>query len=263
MGILNIDPESFYKHSIVTTIDQACKKTGQMIDQGMDILDVGGFSSRPGMKIPSYEEERNRVMPILSALHTQFPDLIISLDTMRTDIASEAFDSGVEIINDISAGHFDSRLPNLVAKNNKTYIAMHMKGLPENMMNSENTRYDHLMMDILQYFSERLKLFKDIGLSKVIIDPGFGFGKTLIDNYKILKNLEVFEILDKPILVGLSRKAMIWKTTKTNPDQALIGTLIAEFYAALKGCHMIRVHDVGETREMLTILQTINNDGVN
>lgn len=265
MGILNLDSASFFKNSIVSNIEEALPRVQRMIDDGMDILDLGGFSSRPGMKIPSYEEERSRIMPILKAIRNSFQELLISVDTMRADIASEAIQSGVEIINDISAGNFDSLLPKVVGDNKKVYIAMHMKGLPENMMNSENTNYANVLHDIITFFSEKIKRFHETGLTKIIIDPGFGFSKSITDNYSILNKLNVLEILDKPILVGISRKSMIWKTINTSNNEALIGTLVAEFYAVLKGCNIVRVHDVKETKEMLNIFKAINgvNESVN
>ncbi len=258
MGILNLDPESFFKNSIVTKPEEALHRVERMIEDGMDILDIGAFSSRPGMKIPSYEEERRRIMPILKAIGKSFQNLIISVDTMRADIAREAIESGVEIINDISAGNFDSQLPKVVGENKKVYIAMHMKGLPENMMNSENTNYANVLNEIVSFFSEKIKCFHEAGLNKIIIDPGFGFSKTIADNYSILNKLNLLEILDKPILIGLSRKSMIWKTINQNSNDALIGSLVAEFYAVLKGCNIVRVHDVKETKEMLTIFKAIN-----
>lgn len=257
MGILNLDSESFYKSSIALQEEEALNKVQQMITDGMAILDVGAFSSKPGMKIPDYSIERNRLIPILKTIHSNFPGLIISVDTMRSEIAKEVFDLGVDIINDISAGNFDPELPKLVGINKKVFIAMHMKGLPENMMHSENLHYENIMNDLIKYFAEKINLFQSFGLHKVIVDPGFGFGKTKQDNFTILRNLNLLEILGKPILAGLSRKSMIWKSINADIENALIGTISAEFYAVLNGCRILRVHDVKETNEMLKIYQQI------
>jgi dihydropteroate synthase len=257
MGILNLDSESFYKPSITSNLNDALNRVERMIYDGMDLLDIGAFSSRPGMKIPSYEDERIRLFPLLPEIQKSFPDLIISVDTMRADIAKEAIESGVDIINDISSGNFDANLPELVGRNNKIYIAMHMKGLPENMMSAEHTAYEDVIHEIIVYFSEKLKQFYDVGLYKVIIDPGFGFSKNRNHSYTLLKNLNMLEILDCPILAGISRKSMIWKTLNINAEDSLVATKIAEFYATLKGCNIVRVHDIKETRQMLDIYHAI------
>ncbi len=260
MGILNLDQESFYSPSISKDINSCLRQIEKMLLDGMDILDLGAFSSRPGSKIPPLESERKLLMPFIKSITNQFPDLILSIDTMRSSIAQEAIENGAAIINDISSGKFDPLLPEIVARQNKIYIAMHMRGLPDNMMNHSNTQYDDAIKDMLVFFKERLIEFKKIGLQKVIIDPGFGFSKNLETNYEVLKNLGILQILNKPVLVGISRKSMIWKTLNSSPDDALIGTLIAEFYAILQGCQILRVHDIKQTKEMLSIFYQLTKN---
>lgn len=259
MGILNLDPQSFYKASICNSPDEALHHVEKMLKDGMDILDIGSFSSRPGMDIPSLEEEKMRLMPFLKIIRSEFKSMPISIDTMRSEIADEAIDMGADIINDISGGNFDSNLPLLMVKTDKIYIAMHMRELPKTMQSKENTMYGNPVVEIIQYFSQKLQEFKEIGLHKVIIDPGFGFSKTLGDNYRLLRNLETFKILSKPILVGISRKSMISKCTGTDTVSSLAGTLAAEFFALQKGCNILRVHDVFETAQIISVNKALQS----
>ncbi|MGB4969203.1 MAG: dihydropteroate synthase [Saprospiraceae bacterium] len=258
MGILNLDPDSFYKESIVTTIHMALKKVETMLNDGLDILDIGAFTSRPGTEIPDYQQERQLLMPFLNAIRNEFEGLAISVDTMNSLIAQESIEFGADIINDISGGIFDPKLPELVKDADKIYIAMHMRGIPKTMQSTENTSYQDVVTDLIKYFSKTIEHLKRIGLHKVIIDPGFGFSKKTTDNFLILKNLECFQILSKPILVGISRKSMIYKNLNLSPETALIGSVVAEFYAVLKGCSIVRVHDVKETKQMLSIYKMIH-----
>jgi dihydropteroate synthase len=262
MGIINLDENSFYKESIAHSIDQCLFKIENMLHQGMDILDLGAFSSRPGAEVPEYNEERALLFPFIKAIVKHYPELIISLDTMRAEIAKEAIEYGVEIINDISAASFDPSLPEVVANSNKILIAMHMRGQPTTMMNPENVHYTNIITELIEYFSVKLNTFKDLGLNKIIVDPGFGFSKKTDSNYEILNKLEILQILNKPILIGISRKSMIWKTLNATPQTSLIGTLIAEYHAILQGCQLLRVHDIKETKEMLTIYKCINSTQV-
>lgn len=259
MGILNLDPNSFYKPSVSSSKKEALERIETMLIEGMDILDIGAFSSRPGTKIPSLEEEKTRLMPYIETISKNFPELIISVDTMRAEIAEEVFDYGVELINDISGGTFDPRLPQILSDHNKIYIAMHMRGLPENMMHNTNTHYLNLLQEIIQYFVEKLDKFKQLGLNNVILDPGFGFSKSLTDNFKLLHQMQCLKLLDKPLLIGLSRKSMIWKTLSGNESDALYGTLAAELISLFNGANILRVHDIKATRDIIKIYETIQN----
>jgi dihydropteroate synthase len=259
MGILNLDSESFYKESIVTSIDQGLHRVNQMLEDGMDILDIGGFSSRPGSIIPDFETERTRLIPYLKAICKRFPDLVISIDTMRSEIAKESIDIGAEIINDISASEFDSAMPKIMAESGKIYIAMHMKGMPENMMHPSNTTYDNVITELIGYFSKKIADLNKQGVKNIIIDPGFGFSKTLNHNYYLLSNLHLLGILETPVLAGVSRKSMIWKALDTKINDSLVGSLVAGFYAMLKGCKILRVHDIRETVYMLAIYNALQN----
>lgn len=258
MGILNLDPESFYAESIAHSEFQALKMVELKLEAGMDILDLGAFSSRPGAKIPNETIESQLIMPNLKAIRTAFPNLPISIDTMRATIAKNCLDLGADIINDISGGIFDEELPLLVAQRKAVYIAMHMNGIPENMQSTNNTNYNNVVEDLLRYFQHRVSMFKSIGLHKLILDPGFGFSKKLQDNYRLLRHLELFNIFEKPILVGVSRKSMIWKVTNSSASDSLVGSIVAGFYAILNGCSILRVHDVKETADMLQIYNAIN-----
>lgn len=259
MGILNLDPDSFYSESIAHSEEKALIMVESKIQEGMDILDIGAFSSRPGAKIPTENAEYQLIIPILEKIRATFPDLPISIDTMRASVAQRCLDLGADMINDISGGAFDHDLPILMAKNQAIYIAMHMKGIPENMQRMDNTTYINVVEEVLKYFQQKIALFKSMGLHKLIIDPGFGFSKKLEDNYELLRNISVFSLLEKPILVGISRKSMIWKVSNTSAQDALIGSIVAGFYALLNSCTILRVHDIRETTQMLQVFYAIQN----
>lgn len=259
MGILNLDPESFFKNSIAGSVQDGLKRVECMIEDGLDILDLGAFSSRPGATIPDEILEQKRLLPILKEIKHHFPEIVISIDTVHSATTQKVLDLGVDIINDISGGLYDPKLPELVAKYHKTLIIMHMRGLPSTMMHPENRKYDNICHDIIVYFRDLLLKYRQMGLYNLIIDPGFGFSKSLHDNYKLLRCIEAFQILEKPVLVGVSRKSMIWKTLNTSADEALSGSLVAMIWAALKGVQIVRVHDVKETCQALKILNLLQS----
>ncbi len=245
MGILNITPDSFYRGSRFQTDGKILEAAGDMLDQGADILDVGGYSSRPGAAVIPHEEERNRVIGAIKLINREFPGAVISVDTFRSEIAREAvLDSGALIINDISGGEADDKMFALVENINVPYIMMHMKGEPATMQ--KNPVYDDLIPDIIKWFGERVFRLKSSGVKDIILDPGFGFGKTIDHNFELLRHLGDFSITGLPLMVGLSRKSLIWKTLNITPDEALNGTTALNMIALSNGADILRVHDVRE-----------------
>ena len=251
MGILNLTPDSFYDGGVHNEINNIENHVNKMVEDGMDILDIGGYSSKPGTKNISVDEEITRVIPILKHIRKIFPDLVISIDTFRSKIASTSLDEGADIINDISGGTLDKNMMSVVAKNNCPYILMHMQGNPQNMQNDPS--YENVTLEIIQYLAQRIKIAHDNNIVDLIVDPGFGFGKTLEHNFEILNNLEKFNVLDTPILAGLSRKSMIYKTLKTSSEKALNGTSSLNTIALTKGAKILRVHDVKEAKECIIL----------
>jgi len=245
MGILNITPDSFYKGSRVTTEKDILAAASKMMDEGADILDIGGYSTRPGAdEIPS-EEEGNRVFKAVRLISRELPEAIIAVDTFRSDIASEAvLGCGAHIINDISGGEADSRMLSVVEKLNVPYIMQHMKGKPRTMQ--DNPVYDDVVADILKWFSGKILRLRSAGVKDIIVDPGFGFGKTVEHNFTLLRRLGEFSVTGLPLLVGLSRKSMISKTLEISADEALNGTTILNTIALANGADILRVHDVKE-----------------
>ena len=251
MGILNLTPDSFYDGGVHNEINKIEDHVNKMVNDGMDILDIGGYSSKPGAKNISVDEELSRVIPILKHIRKIFPELVISIDTFRSKIASASLNEGADIINDISAGTLDKNMMSVVAKNNCPYILMHMQGNPQNMQNDPS--YENVTLEIIQYLAQRIKIAHDNNIVDLIVDPGFGFGKTLEHNFEILNNLEKFNVLDTPILAGFSRKSMIYKTLKTSSEKALNGTSSLNTIALTKGAKILRVHDVKEAKECIIL----------
>ena len=251
MGILNLTPDSFYDGGVHNEINMIENHVNKMVNDGMDILDIGGYSSKPGAKNISVDEELSRVIPILKHIRKIFPELVISIDTFRSKIASRSLDEGADIINDISGGTLDKNMMSVVAKNNCPYILMHMQGNPQNMQNDPS--YENVTLEIIQYLAQRIKIAHDNNIVDIIVDPGFGFGKTLEHNFEILNNLEKFNVLDTPILAGFSRKSMIYKTLKTSSEKALNGTSSLNTIALTKGAKILRVHDVKEAKECIIL----------
>ena len=253
MGILNITPDSFYKESRLSNTDNIHKTIETMFAEGADIIDIGAMSSRPGAKIIDKKEEWKRLEPVLGIISKHFSNYIFSIDTLHSEIAKRAVkDYGIAIINDISAGEFDKNMFETVAECKVPYIIMHMLGTPENMQ--QNVNYGSLLDDILYYFSERVNRLNSLGVNDIIIDPGFGFSKTIEQNYELLNKLEDFKIFNSPLLVGVSRKSMIWKPLNISVETALNGTSILNTIALTKGANIIRVHDVKEAKECIDLL---------
>lgn len=251
MGIVNVTPDSFYDGGKNNSVENAVNQAEKHLNEGATILDVGGYSSRPGADNVSEQEELERVIPVIKAIIQEYPESIISIDTFRSKVASKAIESGASIINDISAGDMDNNMFNTVADLNVPYIMMHMQGTPETMQN--NPTYKNIIQEITNYFSEKINALRKKGVNDIIIDPGFGFGKTLEHNYKTLDNLNHFQLLGVPVLAGLSRKSMIYKLLNTNAKGALNGTIAANTIALHNGANILRVHDVKEAVECVKI----------
>ena len=251
MGILNITPDSFYVQSR-TTPAEVLRKAEQMLEEGATFVDIGGYSSRPNAQEVSPQEELQRVVPVVEALVKHFPDIRISVDTFRAEVARESLEAGACIINDISAGQIDPAIWEVVAHYQVPYIAMHMRGTPQTMQTY--TEYDKLTKDILYYFSQIKDKARQLRINDLIIDPGFGFSKTLAQNYELMQQLALFKALECPILVGISRKSMIYKLLDTTPETALNGTTVLNTFALLHGADILRVHDVKEAVECVKIV---------
>lgn len=251
MGILNITPDSFYAQSR-TTPAEVLRKAEQMLEEGAMFVDIGGYSSRPNAQEVSPQEELQRVVPVVEALVKHFPDIRISVDTFRAEVARESLEAGACIINDISAGQIDPAIWEVVAHYQAPYIAMHMRGTPQTKQTY--TEYDQLTKDILYYFSQVKDKARQLRINDLIIDPGFGFSKTLAQNYELMQQLALFKALECPILVGISRKTMIYKLLDTTPEVALNGTTVLNTFALLHGADILRVHDVKEAVECVKIV---------
>ncbi len=256
MGIINATPDSFYGGSRVSEPALALEKAREMINQGADILDVGAVSSRPGSQKISETEELERLSPVLEAIREDFPDFPVSVDTWRAGVARTVRERfGIQLINDISAGSFDPDMFPTMAQLDIPYIIMHMQGTPANMQ--DDPAYENLVDDLLQFFAERVYKLRKLGLNDIVIDPGFGFGKTLEQNYKLLGQLDSFRMFELPLMVGISRKSMIYKLLDSEPDDALNGTTAAHMALLLKGARLLRVHDVQAAVETVKIFQQI------
>ncbi len=251
MGIINSTPDSFYGASRQSATDALLQKAAQMLAEGAAILDIGGQSTRPGSQPVSQDEELQRVIGFIAALHQQLPEAVISVDTFYAKVAAEAVAAGASIVNDISAGEMDAAMLSTVAVLKVPYICMHMKGTPQTMQ--QYTQYENLMPEIIDYFIAKLDQCKKAGIHDVIIDPGFGFSKTITQNFALLKQMQLLQILDKPILAGLSRKGTIYKTLGTTPEEALNGTTVLNTLALHNGASILRVHDVKEAVEAVTL----------
>ncbi|CAN5824387.1 dihydropteroate synthase [soil metagenome] len=254
MGIINCTPDSFYKGNIA---DDLLPLAESMINAGAAILDIGGQSTRPGSERISIKEETARAVPVIKMISRHFPGTIISVDTYQSEVAKAAVDAGASIVNDISAGSMDLQMIPTVAKLGTAYICMHMKGTPETMQ--RDIHYDDVVKEVLDFFIQKIAGCKEAGITDIIIDPGFGFGKTIEHNFKLLKELGVFSMLDKPVLAGLSRKATVYKTLNTTAADALNGTTVLNTIAVQNGASILRVHDVKEAREVVTLLEAYNN----
>lgn len=251
MGIVNITPDSFFKGSRFTTEAEILTQTEKMLAEGATFIDVGGYSSRPGADDISIQEELSRVVKAVQTIIREFPQAIISVDTFRSAVAKQAVQEGALIINDISAGELDSKMFETVAALKVPYIAMHMRGNPQTM--KALTAYGNLIQEVMDYFVEKLNRLRALEISDIIVDPGFGFAKTTDQNFELLAHLNYFRNLDRPILAGLSRKSMIWKTLEISADDALNGTSALNMAALLKGASILRVHDVKEAMQVIKL----------
>jgi dihydropteroate synthase len=256
MGIINASPDSFFDGSRLSDPAKAVEAAREMIGDGAHILDVGAVSSRPGAEEVSEQEELERLSPVLEALRNEFPVFPLSVDTWRSGVARRVKESfGINIINDISAGQLDLEMFSTVAELGIPYIMMHMQGTPANMQ--ESTEYEHIVDDLLQFFAERVHKLRKLGVNDIIIDPGFGFGKTLEQNFLLVRELHAFHMFELPIMAGISRKSMIYKVLDSDPDHALTGTTAAHMAVLIQGANLIRVHDVKAAVETVKIFQQI------
>ena len=258
MGILNVTPDSFYDGGKYSSEKKLLIKVGKMITDEAAIIDIGAISTRPGAENVNEEEELTRLIPHIKVIRKHFPDILISVDTFRSIVAKEAINEGANIVNDISGGTYDDKMFELIARYKVPYIMMHIKGMPNNMQ--ENPQYENVVEEIKSFFTRQLKKLAKLGLTdNIIVDPGFGFGKTSEHNFEILRNLNSFKRLGYPVLAGISRKSMINKVLNTKPVEALNGTTVLNTIALLNGASILRVHDVKEAAETVKLVNTYLN----
>lgn len=256
MGILNVTPNSFYDGGKFKSESEILTQVEKMLSDGATFIDLGAFSSKPNAEFVSEDEEIARIIPILNLILKYFPDALISIDTFRSKVAVLSIENGASIINDISAGSLDEKIFETIAKYNVPYIMMHMRGTPETMQSLTN--YENIVKEILFYFSEKVAKARGFGINDLIVDPGFGFAKTTDQNFEVLQKLELFQMLELPVLVGVSRKSMIYKTLENNPSEALNGTTVLNTMALNKGANILRVHDVKEAVECVKLFNKLN-----
>ena len=256
MGILNVTPDSFFDGNRYTVAAKIKARVSVMLDEGVDIIDIGGASSRPKAKIISEKEELKRVLPAIELVAEKFPDTIISVDTFRSAVAQKSIESGAHIVNDIGAGNFDIKMFDTIATLNVPYIMMHQKGNFETMHQSH--LYENLIKEVIEFFMKKIVVLRERGVSDIIIDPGFGFSKSIEQNFYLLKNLSLLNIFEIPVLAGLSRKSMINKIVKTKPDEALNGTSVLNTLALQNGANILRVHDIKQAKQAIQLFQFYN-----
>ena len=256
MGILNITPDSFYDGGAHKNEVEVLNHVERMLSEGATFIDVGAYSSRPNADHISEIDELKRILPIVKLILKEFPETLLSIDTFRSEIAKQCIEAGACMINDISAGKLDEHMLQTIADLHVPYIMMHMRGTPQNMQ--QQTEYDNLLKDILFYFSERIAAAKAAGIIDIMVDPGFGFAKTLEQNFELLNKLELLKIIEKPLLIGISRKSMIYKTLETSAKEALNGTSVLNTIALQKGASILRVHDVKEAMECITLVKSLS-----
>jgi dihydropteroate synthase len=255
MGILNLTPDSFYHDSRVSTVDDALRRTEAFLNEGAAFIDIGAYSSRPGAAEVSPDEELQRLIPVITAITKKLPEAMLSIDTFRARVAAEAIAAGAHLINDISAGGMDEAMFETIAALQVPYIIMHMKGTPQTMQ--KQAVYEHLSLEIIDYFSAKIAKLKKLGVHDLIIDPGFGFAKTLDHNYELMSQLQDLQVFGLPILAGISRKSMIYKLLDTTAGEALNGTTVLNTIALLKGASILRVHDVKAAAECIAIIEKL------
>ena len=256
MGILNVTPNSFYDGGKHNRIDTALLQTEKMISEGATFIDVGGASSKPGVEEVSTDEELKRVLPVIEKISKNFPHIYISIDTYRSNVARQSVDAGAQLVNDISAGNADDNMLKTVGKLGVPYIAMHMQGTPKTMQNKPT--YDDVLIAIRSFFSEKIAAAHAAGINDIIVDPGFGFGKTPQHNFALLNHLNTLQIDGVPLLVGVSRKSMIYKTLNIDIQQALNGTTVLHTVALRQGAHLLRVHDVKEAKQAVDLIKALD-----
>ena len=255
MGVINLTPDSFYDGGKLTSEKEILLQANKMLQEGATFLDLGAYSSRPGAKFVSEKEEIHRLLPVIKILLNEFPETLLSIDTFRSNVANESIYAGASLINDISAGTLDDHMFKIIAQHQVPYVMMHMRGTPETMM--QNTDYTDLTKEVIYYFSERIAKARSFGINDLIVDPGFGFSKTLDQNYELFNDLELFRHLNVPLLIGISRKSMIQKKIKTTAADSLNGTTALHAIAIQKGASILRVHDVKEAFETINLLQNL------
>lgn len=258
MGVLNITPDSFYDGGKYLKVREAIKQINKMIDEGVDIIDVGAFSSRPFSKEISLDEEKKRLFPILKKLVKNYSKTLISIDTCRKEIAESSLNLGASIINDISGGEYDKSMFKFIAKNNVPYILMHMRENPSTMQT--NIKYHDFEKSIIKFFKNKSSELKSLGHTNLIIDPGFGFGKKINQNFKLINLIPKLKKINQHVLVGLSRKSMIYKTIGASPEKSLNATSILNTICILKGANILRVHDVKEAKEVIKMINLVKNN---
>lgn len=259
MGILNLTPNSFFDGGRYSSEKEILVKVEKMLAEGATFIDVGAYSSKPSAEFVSEEEELNRIVPVVQLLVKHFSEILISIDTFRSKVARVCIENGAAMINDISAGNLDDKMLEVIAQYNVPYIMMHMRGTPETMQSM--TEYEDVLKEVLFYFSEKIRKARSLGINDLIVDPGFGFAKTIAQNYEVLQKLELFHNLELPILIGISRKSMIHKTLGITADEALNGTTVLNTIALSKGAQILRVHDVKEAVECVKLYEKMNFKG--
>lgn len=256
MGILNITPNSFFDGGMYKNESEVLSRVEKMISEGATFIDVGAYSSKPSAEFVSEKEEIERIIPFIDSIIKHFPNAILSIDTFRSEVAKACIESGAAIINDISAGLLDDKMLETIAKYKTPYIMMHMRGTPQTMQ--KFIQYDDIVKEILFYFSERIAAARHLGIDDLIVDPGFGFAKTTEQNYEVFKKMDLFELFELPVLIGISRKSMIYKTLNFSAEEALNGTTVLNTIALTKGANILRVHDVKEAMECVALFNKIN-----
>ena len=256
MGILNVTPNSFFDGGKYKNEDDIISQVGKMLSEGATFIDIGAYSSKPSAEFVSEQEEIDRIVPAIELILKHFPQALLSIDTFRAEVAKASIESGAAIINDIAAGELDNKMFDVIAKYNVPYIMMHMRGNPQTMQSL--TQYDDIVKEMLFYFSEKVQKARSLGINDLILDPGFGFAKTTDQNYEVMQKMELFNLLELPVLAGISRKSMIYKTLDIAPQEALNGTTFLNTIALTKGAKILRVHDVKEAVECVTLFNKLD-----
>ena len=254
MGIINITPDSFYQESRQFNVNKALQKAEQMMEEGACILDIGGQSTRPNSDLIDVDEEIRRVLPVIELIRKKFPETFISVDTFYASVAKESVDAGADIVNDISGGKIDENMLSTVAALQIPFVCMHMKGTPQNMQ--QQAVYENVTKEVSIYFEERINACNDAGIKDIILDPGFGFSKTIHHNFQLLKEFNSFKVFRKPLLLGISRKSFIYNTLEITPEESLNGTTVLHTIGLLHGANIIRAHDVKECKQTIQLMQT-------